>query len=371
MPNAVALFFELNQVATGYRTSLSRKPSDEEWMDIYLWAEKQALLGVCFRGVELLAQGGQLPPKPLLLKWLGKKELIRRGNARQVQEVQEVCKRLKADGFAPCIVKGQSLMAVYPEPLRGLRQCGDIDVLVADEDAKVLRYAYLQEGEKMEWGYKHVHLAILQSTNVDLHYRLAMSRNLWRNRRIQQWCQRLKEGGLLHDEQGRGYATLHEEDNVVFLLLHAFWHFLFEGIGLRQMMDLYYVVHAIGQADVSERLRTLGLTKFASACSWLMWHVFEGECPTSRLLADHAVLPRPNEKEGRFLVAEVLASGNFGQWDERMHIKEGDAAWVKLLKKAVHYTRLARNYPMEFLWLPVGSAYIRMWRWWMGRKVYG
>ena len=49
------LFFELIQVVIGRRYVLSRVPSAKEWCELYGLSVKQALTGVCFCGVQRLA----------------------------------------------------------------------------------------------------------------------------------------------------------------------------------------------------------------------------------------------------------------------------------------------------------------------------
>ena len=363
-------FFELVQVSLGHRKQLSAHLSREEWAELYAMAEKQSIIGVCFAGIENLQLYEQCPPTGILLEWYAKKEMVRSANCLQAEEINEVCKKLGADGLQHCIVKGQSLMKYYPEQLKGLRQCGDIDVLVTDSDATVLRYAFALEGDNMEWGYKHVHMNLVRNSCVDLHYRLAMSRNLCRNRKIQKWNRELKKRGFCTMD-GCGYPTLEMSDNVVFLLLHAFWHFLFEGVGLRHLMDIYLVIQSAKDIGIKEKIRDFGLEKFAGACSWVMWYVFEGCDKESILLSDDSVLPPPNEKNGEFLLKEIMETGNFGKLDKRKNIREDDGVLVTTIKKWLHYTRLAKSYPVEFFWLPVGSLYVRLWKWNMGKKIYG
>ena len=50
------LVFELIQVSIGKSEALSRVPSAEEWQTLYAFAEKQAVVGVCFAGIQKLRQ---------------------------------------------------------------------------------------------------------------------------------------------------------------------------------------------------------------------------------------------------------------------------------------------------------------------------
>lgn len=48
------IFIDLLQVAIGRRHTLFRVPSADEWMMLYKTAQKQAVAGVCFCGVQRL-----------------------------------------------------------------------------------------------------------------------------------------------------------------------------------------------------------------------------------------------------------------------------------------------------------------------------
>lgn len=369
------LFFELIRFAIGSQDSLSRLPSSEEWQRLFDIARKQSLVGVCFAGVQRLCDTECGMNEQQYFTWMGLSVKIRQRNQRRDEEVRRVWAMLEADGLGPCIIKGQSLMKYYPEHLRGLRQSGDIDVLASKDDVEVLRYAHKNEGASMDWSYKHVHLNVLEGSYVDLHYRLAMSRNLIRNARIQQWCRELKQRGFCFDSE-RGYATLGYNDTVVHLLLHALWHFLFEGVGMRQMMDVYFVIQSNGDKDcapdrevVRRQIKRFGLEKFASACAWMMWTVFEGGRTDSFLLSKESPLPPPNEIGGKCLLSEIEQTGNFGHYDERKTVTADDKGVVRIWKKLVHYLRFVKMYPSEFLWLPIGSAYVRCWKRKTKRKI--
>ena len=72
-------FFELIQVSIGKSEALSRVPSAEEWHKLYSLGVKQALVGVCFYGIQRLPKEQQ-PPKALLLRWFTISEQIKQRN---------------------------------------------------------------------------------------------------------------------------------------------------------------------------------------------------------------------------------------------------------------------------------------------------
>ena len=74
------LLFELIQSSVGKRTSLSFNPTDEEWMDLFLLAKKQALIGIIYHGIENLEDKNQLPNRNIRMSWFMTAEKIKKRN---------------------------------------------------------------------------------------------------------------------------------------------------------------------------------------------------------------------------------------------------------------------------------------------------
>ena len=104
------------------------------------------------------------------------------------------------------------------------------------------------------------------------------------------------------------------EFNVVLQLSHILRHFMIEGIGMRHIMDIYYLLmnsdnHTSDHADLNELLSYLGLARFASAVMWIMKDVF--------FLNETRLICKPDRKRGKLLLDEILNGGNFGRFDKR------------------------------------------------------
>ena len=86
-------------------------------------------------------------------------------------------------------------------------------------------------------------------------------------------------------------------------------HFLYEGIGLRQMMDFYYVLKQgfteIERDETINVYNNLNLLGFAGAAIYVLQEIFGLEEKY------HIVLP--NDKYGKVLLSEILIGDNFGQ----------------------------------------------------------
>lgn len=75
------LFYELMQVAVGQLDCLSRGPSPEEWQELYATAQRQNVVGICYRGVERLFEFGLRAPQDVSIDWMSETEEIRVNNA--------------------------------------------------------------------------------------------------------------------------------------------------------------------------------------------------------------------------------------------------------------------------------------------------
>ena len=78
-----------------------------------------------------------------------------------------------------------------------------------------------------------------------MHYRPSFLLCFWHNRKFQKYYERVKEQQFSHrvmfGEQGE-VAIPTAEFNLIFQLTHIFSHLMNEGIGLRQLVDYYYVL---------------------------------------------------------------------------------------------------------------------------------
>ena len=366
------LFFELTRVSIGMQERLSHTPTEKEWKDMYAMAEKQALIGVCFAGVQILQKKGYDIPKDLYLKWLALAATIQQRNELMNRKCVEAQQLLAENGLSSSILKGQGVACYYPEHLRLLRQSGDIDIYVPCRMEKALEFAHRRYG-KVEYDYINAHVPMFDDVEGELHWRVQWMTNLFRNRRLRQWLEHedTKEmilGGkadltrsesLKPSETTITVPTL--EFNAFYLMLHCYHHVFESGLGLRQLMDYYFLLlsfrgthgDANAVANVNSLFKEFGMERFVGAVMWIMLEVFGLE--RERLLCE------PDEKEGRYILAEVMAGGNFGHHDKRIR-KVGKGKWQSVLSNLQHAMHVLRKYPQEALWMPVWIVYHFIWK---------
>ena len=142
-----------------------------------------------------------------------------------------------------------------------------------------------------------------------------------------------------------------------FQLTHIFSHLMNEGIGLRQLVDYYFVlsmlcVNCEMLTSLQKELKELGLWKFAGGIMYIMQEVFG--MPASRL-----IVPL-NEKYGKFVLNEVLEAGNFGRHDARNRF--GRSQLGHNLQRVYRDIRLVRYFPAEALCEPLFRIWHFFWR---------
>lgn len=333
------IFFDLIRVAIGNQVCLSHSPSADEWVKLYDMAKKQSLVGVCFAGVQKLVAQKQGPPEMLYLTWLGMAAKIQQRNEVVNRQCAELQAKLSADGIHSCVLKGQGIAALYGQ-LATLRQSGDIDVWVKATPSRVIEYAQ-RFGISEEPTYLHIGAKVFVDTPVELHWKPTLFRNLFHNSIVQRWCDENTADSFAHLDK-YGFDVPSDDFNRVFNLSHLYRHFMFEGVGLRQVLDYYYVLMNTTCSDsLAEQnlICRLGMKKFASSLMWVLDALFE--MPEDKLLFV------PDEKEGKFLLGEIMQMGNFGRGDTR---NSEDRVQVRMLKKWAH---LLLHYPSEVIWNPV------------------
>ena len=148
--------------------------------------------------------------------------------------------------------------------------------------------------------------------------------------------------------------------NRVYILVHIYRHLFHEGIGLRQLLDYYFVLSqgftGEERAETMRTLRSLRMQRFAAAVMWVLQRVYG--------MDDRYLLTAPNEREGRFLLNEIMLAGNFGHYDERLQHERGESALHWGLRKVKRNFRFVFSYPSEVLWSPL----FKLWHWCWRKK---
>ena len=236
------IFFDFLRFCIGSTKEIPSSLKEADWKELYAIAKKQCLVGVLFDGIKKLPAEHVGMKKELLLQWMAESQMLKKANVRLNDAAIQVSEWFRKKGFRPCILKGQGNALMYPNPYS--RTPGDIDIWVEGGDKRVISFVRsISPHEKA--CYHHIEFPSYKGIEVEVHYRPSFLLCFWHDRNLQKYYERVKEEQFSHrvmlGEQGE-VAIPTEEFNLIFQLTHIFSHLMNEGIGLRQLVDYYYVL---------------------------------------------------------------------------------------------------------------------------------
>ena len=242
MKKQLQIFFDFLRFCIGSAKEIPDSLKEVDWKELYTIAKKQCLVGVLFDGIKKLPAEYVGMKKELLLQWMAESQMLEKANVRLNDAAIQVSKWFLKKGFRTCILKGQGNALMYLNPYS--RTPGDIDIWVEGGDKRVISFVRsISPHEKA--CYHHIEFPSYKGVEVEVHYRPSFLLCFWHNRRLQKYYERVKEEQFSHrvmlGEQGE-IAIPTVEFNLIFQLTHIYSHLMNEGIGLRQLVDYYYVL---------------------------------------------------------------------------------------------------------------------------------
>ncbi len=356
MMNTTELFFALLRRATGCEEGVADILTREEWYEVFDLAKRQAVAGVVFLAIEKLPTQCR-PPRELLLQWWAMTEQIKQRSLHLQQVALKVEKRFDADGFRSTILKGVGMAALYPQPL--YRTPGDIDIWLDAKRDDIVAYVRKHK-EKPFVIYHHVDFVEVDGVSIEVHFTPSYFSDFRTNNRFQRYVEEQRELQMVHTTLLDGVGEVHTPTlafNRVYILAHIYRHLFDEGVGLRQLLDYYYVLRqGFTEEERQETVATLSelkMTRFAAAVMWVLQEVFG--------LEEQYMLVSPNEEEGRFLLDEIMMAGNFGHHDPRIVRSKNESLFVRFVRRTVRNLRFMRSYPSEVIGSPVFKIWQRAW----------
>ena len=401
------IFFEFLRFCIGTVQEVPSSLKGADWRVLYAMARKQCLVGVLFDGIKRLPADVGMD-KGLLFQWMAQNQALRKANARLDKAAVEVAEWFGRKGFRTCVLKGQGNALLYPSGME--RTPGDIDLWVDGGDRKVVSFVRsLSPDEKV--CYHHIGFPEYNGVEVEVHFRPSFLFCFRHNRCLQGYYERVMDEQFAHrvklGEQGE-VAVPKAEFNLIFQLTHIFTHLMNEGIGLRQLLDYFFLLKNTdfggntngvafgantdcsdntdkflgstdgdgfllntdftdntdrigGNADgvdrrlLQDELRRLGLWEFAGAVMYIMKEVFG--------LEDNRIIVPPDVKRGRLVLKEVLEAGNFGRYDKRNCF--GHSALGHNLQRLYRDMRLVRYFPEEAL----SEPFFRIWHFFWRKRI--
>ena len=355
------LFKELLVIALGEKEQLNALPSEFEWKEAYKQAEKHALIGILFIAIEKLNKEDKslMPPMPLFHQWMGEALQIETRNKTLDVAAKHLNRLFEAGKLRCCVLKGQGVARLYPIPER--RQPGDIDLWV--EGGRVIVLNFLRNncigvGQVV---LHHVDARIIDGVETEIHFIPVYAYNPFLHYKVQRFFHKYKDTQFSNFDKGLGFSYPTLSFNAVYILAHIYLHFLYEGIGLRQIIDYYYVLRNMSSDErelARNNIKEIDLCKFAGAVAFML----ENVCGMDKSLS----VAQTDKKRGTILLEEILMSGNFGKYDGRLSGRDEKNLISFNLVALKRQLRFFRYYPMDIMSIPFFKVWHWCWRKWNG-----
>lgn len=261
--------------------------SRPDWQEVLALAKKQTLLGLVAEAVPMLPESLQ-PDKQLKLQLVAVAMRIMSSHALINRKVAEIKTRMDAYGMHTVLLKGQGTALNYPNPLS--RQCGDIDLYVGESNFARALELLLPNTTNKASDFRYVKHFDIEEDGIDIEvHRIAdILPGFRRDKRFQRWTvENLSSTAVRKVEIGGAKVNLPPVDfDVLYIMNHAWHHFMTGGIGLRQLCDWSMHLHRYSKmVDVerlSECLKSFGLLRAWKILSCLAVGYLglpEDECP--------------------------------------------------------------------------------------------
>lgn len=367
--NTAEMFFQLIQIAVGSKKCLTVVPSEEDWNKLYKMSFKQAISGVVFYGMQKLCKESPEQTENLTselrMQWLVMAVRIQERNEQLNKRCSELHCKLQQAGFRTCILKGQGVATLYSNPYDGkdgdtlslLRQPGDIDAWVEGARDEVLDLVRRQGIEVAYIDSVHAHAAFFDDVEVEVHSRPSWMYNSKHDKIFTAFWKGQQERQFSNFDMTLGFCYPTVAFNLVYSLLHINRHIFEEGIGLRQLMDYYFILKTSTSKEriIAVRvLESMNLRCFAAGIMYIEQKVFG--------LTEEYYIVQPDRNEGEFLLKDILVGGNFGKFDSHNISTRLDERWKRGVHTLIHNYRYLTHYPSEVFSIPIWKLRHYVWR---------
>lgn len=319
MENTELRFLEaLNCAIHGTPLHWQNQITGAELVHILELAQEHHVLPMIFDLIYTCPAAAQIDPSLLMLYRHTTIQSVM-AQAVKTEEFLELNRHLHARGIRPLVVKGLICRSLYPQP--DCRYSGDEDVLCGEDAFPECHKALLEAGlepcasqlDSYEVPYRREDGALY----IELHKTLFNQAS-----DVFSDCNRFFADAFSRCTsitlQGQEIFTLCPTDHMLYLIVHAFKHFLHSGFGIRQVCDMMLFANRYGsqiQWDyVLEQCRSIRCHRFADA----LFSIGKAHLGFDAALACY---PEPEEAvDGTALLEDLLAGGIYGSSDRsRVH----------------------------------------------------
>jgi len=351
------IFFQLIRFALEKGRPVPECARQADWDALYDISMKQTLAGIVYHAIKQLPDDMQ-PKDDLAIKWLLRGEKIRHRNQLLNAECMRQCRELAQQGLRTCLLKGQGNALLYPTPY--MRTPGDIDLWTDESREKVIRtIRRLHPATTLET--MHIAYTVGKKIPVEVHFYPSYANYIVSDMRLKRYFREQAS------EQFANHVCLPEYSdpicvptvafNRIYQLSHIYRHLFYEGIGLRQVIDYYYLLRqgftAEEKAAFEQTARHLKLYRFACGLMYILRDTLG--------LAEEYLIAPADEADGQFILSEIMTAGNMGHHDPRFGDTRNETTLHRFVRKRKRSLAFVGKYGMEAIAEPFSTT--RQWIW--------
>lgn len=168
------------------------------------------------------------------MQWLGMTANIQERNEEKDRYTQKSLDFFRDNRFNCLVLKGQGVAKLYGD-LSKLRQSDDVDLWMTGMREQLYDFTKQKFGKIEGLTYHHIHFPTYEDFEIEVHSCPSFLFSLLRNIRFQSFCRQ-------HEPKEESGDIPSLAFNSVYILLHCYLHFAHRGVGVRQLMDYYFVL---------------------------------------------------------------------------------------------------------------------------------
>lgn len=212
---------------------------DPDWKWIYKMAARQGILAIVYDGLAVLIDAGVIPAdkqpeRALKLQWGFNVVKIEQRFEQQKRVAVELADIYAEHNIRTVVLKGLAAAQYYP--VQNHRPCGDLDCFLMGEYERGNQICEQIKADVKRDYYKHSHI-VYKGLIIENHQFCTAIRGSKRAKNFERELQKLLPAGqttLIGDSHLEAPDPLFD---ALFLTIHAWGHFLTEGIALRHLVD--------------------------------------------------------------------------------------------------------------------------------------
>ena len=233
------------------RAGLAGRPAELEQADyggLFRLAGEQKLLPFVYEAVRESGDAGENAALFAWAKAQARSQVL--GQTLRSAAFRELYVQMRQAGLHPVVVKGQLCSGLYPR--EDFRLSGDDDLWVPGEEMEAVHHFLTDRGlvtrvpeEELPLRGEITYGDPRGSVHLEVHRRLFEEDETMNG---------LLAEALRNPVELRGFLSLAPQDHLLYLILHAYKHFVARGVGIRQLCDIGLWAGAYGDEVDWEKL---------------------------------------------------------------------------------------------------------------------